>query len=358
MQFEMKNSTQNKCIVCVSENVELISKNLLLCNLCNHVSLKNKLITDSYVLKGNRNFDLKIENIKISSRIGRIGKLQVKDKNIIEIGCAEGNFAKSFIKLNGKPKFFAAVEPSKDKHIARKYFDKIYEDIHNIKKKFDIIILFHVLEHIDDINLFAKSIRKISNENVKIIIEIPNRSGSKFAEFDYNHEHIHQFSLLSFTFFCKVNKFNIIKFLDYQFESVAYSKSMYFELELMDSSKKNMSLVSNKLKFLSKQYTLVICGLGEDFKKFIFNHCSTLSSYMIYDKSNSKVNEHLLSFKNASSFNKSTKNNTIKYFFLISSIRFQNDIINDLKILNQNNFIKKDNLLTLDNFLIDLNYDI
>ena len=358
MQIVMKNRTQNKCIICMSENIELISKFFLLCNFCNHVSLKNNLNIDSYIFKENRNFDLKIENKKIFSRLSRIGKLQIEDKNILEIGCAEGNFAKSFINLNGKPKYFAGVEPSKDKQLARKYFDKIYEDITDIKKKFDIIILFHVLEHIDDISVFAKSIRKICNENAKILIEIPNRSGSKFAELDYNPEHAHQFSLLSFTFFCKVNKFNIIKFLDNQFESAAYSNSMYFELELIDTVKKNITRLSNKLNLLSMQYTLVICGLGDDYKKFIFNHCHTLTSYMVYDKSNSKVNEHTLSFKNSSPFKKSTKNSTVTYLYLISSIRFQNDIINDLKILNQNNSITKNNVLTLENLLIDLDHEV
>lgn len=80
--------------------------------------------------------------------------------------------------------YFRAIEPNSicfgyEKSRSARYIkkDRIFVDrsISNISKRtYDIITLFHVLEHIVDLDAFFRLLRKISTSSTSIIFQIPN----------------------------------------------------------------------------------------------------------------------------------------------------------------------------------------
>ena len=97
----------------------------------------------------------------------------LKNKNILDFGCGYGDFLmnlKNYKSLSG-------VELRKDciNHIRRK-FNKINisNDIDSLNKKFDVITMFHVLEHLPHQVDILKDLKSKLNKKGKIIIEVPH----------------------------------------------------------------------------------------------------------------------------------------------------------------------------------------
>jgi 2-polyprenyl-3-methyl-5-hydroxy-6-metoxy-1,4-benzoquinol methylase len=98
-------------------------------------------------------------------------------KNVLEIGYGNGSFLNwcKEKKLN-----IHGIEQDKDLIArAKKLNFKVYNSISQIKDaKFDLIVLFDVLEHIEQskIDSVFKSLKKILAKNGKIFIRVPNGS--------------------------------------------------------------------------------------------------------------------------------------------------------------------------------------
>lgn len=122
-------------------------------------------------------------------------------KSLLDFGCGGGGFlarAKSFTKkCSGVEKDSRLVEIIK-KH----YKIKVYPDIKEVNEKFDIITLFHVLEHFKDPKDVLTKLLKLLNKNGKIIIEVPNSNDAllslyeskAFSEFTYWKCHLYLFN--------------------------------------------------------------------------------------------------------------------------------------------------------------------
>ncbi|HEX3408124.1 MAG TPA: class I SAM-dependent methyltransferase [Caulobacteraceae bacterium] len=62
---------------------------------------------------------------------------------------------------------------------------------------FDVVIISHVLEHIEAAGDELAAIRKVLAPNGALFVEVPNRSGNRSLPFDDNRSHIHFFSAAS-----------------------------------------------------------------------------------------------------------------------------------------------------------------
>lgn len=99
-------------------------------------------------------------------------KDMIKDKRILDIGCGNGGFAKRAKSIG---KSVDVVEPDKGIHdFLSDVFDNIYSDVADVKEKYDIITLFHVLEHIEEPLKFLKDVSEHLDKTGKLIIEVPN----------------------------------------------------------------------------------------------------------------------------------------------------------------------------------------
>jgi 2-polyprenyl-3-methyl-5-hydroxy-6-metoxy-1,4-benzoquinol methylase len=137
-------------------------------------------------------------------------------KNVLEIGCYDGyilhKIKKKFPKIN-----VSGCEPSEGANIARKFNLNVKKKFFNEKtfkyKKFDLVILRHTLEHIDNIKKILTDIKLSMNENSYLAIEVPNVNFylQKGLLEVFSFQHIHYFSSKSFEVISKNHNFSIFK---------------------------------------------------------------------------------------------------------------------------------------------------
>ena len=98
--------------------------------------------------------------------------------NLLDFGCGTGDFVKF---LQTKNVNAVGVEPSQTaRTIANKKEIKVVERLDQLNNQtFDIITLWHVLEHIPDYQKLIKELKTLLNPNGVIIIAVPN-----FKSFD------------------------------------------------------------------------------------------------------------------------------------------------------------------------------
>lgn len=156
--------------------------------------------------------------LKASSRFSEIKKIIPNFKNILEIGCGLGFFLNEAKKENKKILGFEPGETfynfiKKNKQIA-KYV--INDDFLNYSEKnieVDLVVMFHVLEHLEDPNLILKKIFDKTNENVNLVVEVPDidQCDNGMGLLNYHFGHRWYFSLYSLNKILKKNKFYIYK---------------------------------------------------------------------------------------------------------------------------------------------------
>jgi 2-polyprenyl-3-methyl-5-hydroxy-6-metoxy-1,4-benzoquinol methylase len=151
---------------------------------------KRKKISLIKTLKGN------IESTILEDDIRRFFQFKkfLKNKKILDFGCGWGGFLKQITEA----KLLTGIELREEciAYIKKKIKKiKVTNNINNLYEKYDIITLFHVLEHIPYQIETLKKINKQLSKNGKIIIEVPSAqdfllSLSEFKKFTFWSEHL------------------------------------------------------------------------------------------------------------------------------------------------------------------------
>lgn len=122
------------------------------------------------------------------------------NRSILDFGCGAGGF---LLKIQ---KFASSVKGIELEKVFREKINQsgipVYRDLSEIKnQKFDIITLFHVLEHLKDPKKTLINLSDLLNKNGDIIIEVPNANDAllslykckPFSEFTYWSCHLFLF---------------------------------------------------------------------------------------------------------------------------------------------------------------------
>ena len=119
--------------------------------------------------------------------------LNLRDLIVLEIGAHAGAFLKHLHKnFSCKTYFEELSEEAKDLLASQKgLYD--FRKIKN-KKKVNLIVLRHVLEHIFDLEFFLNYLHSILSENGNLFIEVPDWSDFDVHTDPFIFEHLHQFS--------------------------------------------------------------------------------------------------------------------------------------------------------------------
>jgi 2-polyprenyl-3-methyl-5-hydroxy-6-metoxy-1,4-benzoquinol methylase len=187
------------------------------------------------------------------------------EKNILDIGAGTGDFLK-VCKVNLWNVY--GIEPDMEaRNIAAKKGVLLHKDVsHFTDKKFEIITLWHVLEHVENLEEYISTLEKLLSKNGTLIIAVPNYKSydakyySKFwAAFDVPR-HLWHFSETSISkLFAPVN-LTVEKTLPMRFD--AYYISLLSEKYKYGSMKPISALfrgfVSNIKAIKSKQYSSLI----------------------------------------------------------------------------------------------------
>jgi|TARA_B110000483_G_C18198976_1_gene544346 SAM-dependent methyltransferase len=138
--------------------------------------------------------------------------IDIKKKSILETNCG----AASILDYLKKKK---CTTYGQDHKIYRNFVEKkhtFFDNLQNIKRKFDIILSLAELEHKPDVLLFLKNLKNLLNKNGKLILRIPNYKniyyyfiGYNFQQFDFRSSHNFYFCEDSLDYLFKKLNFKI-----------------------------------------------------------------------------------------------------------------------------------------------------
>lgn len=140
-----------------------------------HTSKANSLADTLYLIA--RKFTLQSKRKLANS-------LQPSKGNLLDIGCGTGDFLQSCATAGWNT---SGVEPNPSaSRLAKQKGIETFESIDQVKGTFQLITLWHVLEHVPDPNETLIKIRELLAPNGVLLIAVPNHSsvdGKKYKAF-------------------------------------------------------------------------------------------------------------------------------------------------------------------------------
>jgi 2-polyprenyl-3-methyl-5-hydroxy-6-metoxy-1,4-benzoquinol methylase len=206
-----------------------------------HSNNKKGITNKIYHLIRNHNHKKKFSLIKKYSNNG---------KSILDIGCATGEFLNFFKQRGWKT---TGVEPGVEagKFAKEQYNLDVYDEreiINFADKSYDVITMWHVLEHVPSLNERMKEISRLINENGILVIAVPN-SNSYDAKYYKNFwaaydvpRHLYHFTKETLLLLIEKHGFMLEKISPMKFDS--------YYVSLLSEKYKN-----GKPNFLNALYT-------------------------------------------------------------------------------------------------------
>ena len=165
-----------------------------------------------------------VRNYTLKKKVKLINSFNTTNKKLLDIGCGTGDFLTVAQQNNWTVK---GVEPSeKARTIALEKKVIIKEDLNKIiDEKFDVITLWHVLEHVENLEEYIKKIKELLSDNGTLIVAVPNFKSydaqyykNYWAAFDVPR-HLWHFSKTSITKIFSSYDFSVEKILPMKFDS-------------------------------------------------------------------------------------------------------------------------------------------
>ena len=170
----------------------------------------------------------KVRNHTLTQKTNWVQSLFTGHKgHILEVGAGTGAFAHSMSKKGWK---VTALEPDEtSRQIALENYDLNLlpiEDLFQLEPaKYEVITLWHVLEHVHDLNAYMKTFNNLLKPNGRLIIAVPNYTSydavfykKYWAAYDVPR-HLYHFSPLSMHYLVKKHKMSIVQKLPMWFDS-------------------------------------------------------------------------------------------------------------------------------------------
>jgi len=207
----------NACYLCGSKEIEQVDGSvrdykhlkILRCDNCGLVFLDNfdhisevyyensKMLSDAHLT-----IDKWVkENYSQNKKRAEEHYQQLLHKVVLDFGCGEGGFLaniKPFAKARG------GIERARilREKIVNEQEIQVFPDVNSVSGKFDVVTMFHVIEHLKDPIQELKNIGDILKEDGSIIIETPNVEDAllsfytckEFQNFTYWGCHLYLFS--------------------------------------------------------------------------------------------------------------------------------------------------------------------
>jgi len=228
VKIEKDPTDQSDCYLCGGSDFTIrrksvrygFPKSVFECNYCNLVylfPLEDDISTSDFYRQGFRELPRKsigmsthdtntILDTRMDQAYRRLKKVKPyipKKAKLLEVGCAAGSFIKAvqpFVR-----ECFAVELDSENADFVRKtlnieVFEKPIENLNS--DKYDIICMWHVLEHVNDPIKVVKKLMSMLNKNGVLFIEVPNIYDplltlyklEEFHKFYYQSPHLYYFS--------------------------------------------------------------------------------------------------------------------------------------------------------------------
>tara|TARA_R110002050_G_scaffold274787_2_gene419362 strand:- start:1040 stop:1900 length:861 start_codon:yes stop_codon:yes gene_type:complete len=118
----------------------------------------------------------KVREISLKRKLKLINSFKSKTKSLLDIGCGTGDFLQTALNDNWK---VTGIEPNESaRKIANsKTNNSVFETKELVKLKpnsFDVITLWHVLEHLPDLEMHTTLFKSLLKPNGTLVIAVPN----------------------------------------------------------------------------------------------------------------------------------------------------------------------------------------
>ena len=170
----------------------------------------------------------KVRNHTLTQKTNWVQSLFTGHKGqLLEVGAGTGAFAHSMLNKGWK---VTALEPdAASRQKAQENYNinllPIEELFQLEPAKYEVITLWHVLEHVHDLNTYMKTFHSLLKPNGRLIIAVPNHTSydagfykNCWAAYDVPR-HLYHFSPLSMYYLAKKHKMSIVQKLPMWFDS-------------------------------------------------------------------------------------------------------------------------------------------
>tara|TARA_R110002049_G_scaffold91175_2_gene227627 strand:+ start:3473 stop:4333 length:861 start_codon:yes stop_codon:yes gene_type:complete len=169
----------------------------------------------------------KVREISLKRKLKLINSFQSESKTLLDIGCGTGDFLETALKDNWN---ITGIEPNESaRKIANsKTNNNVFETEELSKLKpnsFDVITLWHVLEHLPDLEMHTALFKSLLKRNGTLVIAVPNYKSydaeyykNFWAAFDVPR-HLWHFSKTSISELFKKENLTLVKILPMKFDA-------------------------------------------------------------------------------------------------------------------------------------------
>jgi len=213
---------------------------------------------------------------------------------VLEVGCAEGTFGAE-VKKQAKVEY-TGLEISLDANAALSCLDHVLTRPVSAQNddSYDLLLAFHVLEHIADISAELGHWRRMLGQLGTIVIEVPNGAGHPLRDWDFHPEHLHFFSGASLAALAGRSGFYVKALTTSHFESPIYADSLRLVASIEpEPDARRERLVSRFRRLMGGPF--VVYGVGGDFRNCVLPVLDSLPIVAITDSDPARVGERLAS---------------------------------------------------------------
>lgn len=268
------------CFLCGSKSSTVIHKgtrgghnaiDVLRCVSCGLVRLSEAIddVDEFYQNSGMRDQLVETpEKTRITTRVDderrfRFVENMIEGKSVLDFGCGDGGF------LHRAKKIAAKIQGVELEQAMREGLNKegipCSESIDELGT-FDVITLFHVLEHLEEPIAYLEKLKKHLNKDGMILIEVPNANDAllslynseAFADFTYWHCHVYLYN--NETLRMLVKKAGLrVKFME-QIQRYPLSNHLYWLSQGKPGGHQKWAFMNDAQ--LDKQYGYLLAKLG------------------------------------------------------------------------------------------------
>ena len=162
-------------------------------------------------------FYMFLRNFNLSQKYSKISKLKPEPGKILDIGCATGEFLQKFREPNWQCTGVEVVEDARNK--AKSKNIAVYPSVDTLPQdsKFDIITMWHVLEHVHNLQDSVKKIESLLKKDGFLIIAVPNIDSFDAGKYGKNWialdtpRHLYHFSTTTISKLMEHHNLQLIK---------------------------------------------------------------------------------------------------------------------------------------------------
>lgn len=311
------------CPCCQGQSVVL--EDLCQCRQCHHrwSPVDPQEVQSRYMDQVDRNaLPNNYLELKLAERLAALSPYLADGQRVIEIGCAEG--AMGALIKSQHSLTYTGIEISRDAEVASQSLDYVCTDASDLEAaSYDVLLAFHVLEHIADINQALAAWRKLLTPDATMILEVPNQAGHPWLTQDANREHVHQFNVASLTVLLRCHGFEVLRLETGRFESPCYPDSIRVIAKLDRTARERRAALVKSVKALISE-PFDVFAIGGDFENYLLPILGNLPVVCLFDN---RASDDRHSGKPIKSF--SIASNASRPI-LISSVRYEAEIAKEL----------------------------